>query len=79
MPFIDVAEVAPKKGDPPFVPYIHIILSDFTHDSDGFPLLSPQLMSDKEIDDSIDSLVMQLEKARKTAKSKLKKAKELRK
>jgi hypothetical protein len=33
-------------------------------------------MTDKEIDESIDYLIGQLEKARKTAKSKLKKGKE---
>jgi hypothetical protein len=72
---IDVFEVAPKKGDMPFTPYLHIYLPEHSSDSEGHKLLSPQLMTDKEIDEAIDFLVMQLEKARKTAKSKFKKAK----
>lgn len=73
---IDVLEVAPRKGDMPFTPYLRIYLSEHFSDSEGHTLLSPQLMTDKEIDEAIDFLVMQLEKTRKTAKSKLKKAKE---
>jgi hypothetical protein len=73
---IDVFEVAPRKGDMPFTPYLHIYLSEHFSDSEGHTLLSPQLMTDKEIDEAIDFLIMQLEKARKMAKAKLKKAKE---
>ena len=73
---IDVLEVKPMKGDPPFTPYFHIYLSEYFSDSEGYPLLSPELMTEKEIDEAIDFLVIQLEKARKSAKSKLRKAKE---
>ncbi len=73
---IDVMEVAPKKGDVPFSPFLHIYLSEYSSDSKGRPLLSPQLMTDKEIDESIDYLLTQLEKVRKSAKTKLKKTKE---
>jgi hypothetical protein len=73
---IDVLEVAPRKGDTPFTPYLHIYLSEHFSDSEGAILLSPKLMTDKEIDEAVDFLVMQLEKTRKTAKSQLKKAKE---
>ena len=73
---INVFEVAPKKGDMPFPPYLHIHLSEHFSDSEGHILLSPQLMTDKEIDETVDLLVVQLEKVRKTAKLKLKKAKE---
>ena len=72
---IDVFEVAPRKGDVPFTPYLHIYLPEHSSGPEGRILLSPQLMTDKEIDESIDSLIMQLEKVRKTAKSKLKKEK----
>lgn len=72
---IDVFEVTPRKGGMPFTPYLHIHLSEHFSDSEGHILLSPQLMTDKEIDEAVDFLVMQLEKAKKTAKSKLKKAK----
>ncbi len=73
---IDVFEVAPRKGDRPFTPYLHIHLSEHFSDSEGHILLSPQLITEKEIDEAIDFLIMQLEKARKTAKSKLEKTKE---
>jgi hypothetical protein len=70
---IDVFEVAPEKGKIPFTPFLHIYLSEHASDSEGRKLLSPQLMTDKEIDEAIDSLIRQLEKVRKKAKSKLKK------
>ena len=73
---IDVFEVAPKKGEMTFPPYLHIHLSEHFSDSEGHILLSPQLMTDKEVDESVNLLVMQLEKVRNTAKLKLKKAKE---
>jgi hypothetical protein len=76
MATINVYKVASGKGDLPFTPYVHIYLSDFTNDSVGYPLMSPQLMTDVEIDETIDYLVSQLEKVRKTAKLKLKKIKE---
>jgi hypothetical protein len=72
---ITVFEVAPKKGDMPFTPYLHIHLSEHVSDSEGHILLSPQLMTDKEIDEAVDLLVMQLEKVRKAAKAKIKKTK----
>jgi hypothetical protein len=74
MAMIDVFEVAPGKGDLPFTPFLHIYLSEHSTEF-GKILLSPQLMTDKEIDESIDLLIMQLEKVRKMAKSKLKKSK----
>ena len=50
----DYKLVAPKEGDYPFTPFIHIVLNDnvFT-DSDGSVSLSAQLMTDNEIDDRI--------------------------
>lgn len=73
---IDVFEVAPRKGDVPFTPYLHIYLPEHSIDPEGRILLSPQLMTEKEIDESTNYLIMQLEKARRTAKSKLRKQKE---
>jgi hypothetical protein len=73
---INVLEVAPWKGDLPFNPYLHSYLHEHSCGPEGRILLSPQRMTDKEIDESIDYLIGQLEKARKTAKSKLKKEKE---
>ena len=74
---INVFEVAPKKGDIPFTPYLHIHLSEHASDSEGHILLSARLMTDKEIDEAVDLLLKQLEKVRKRAKSKLKKVKEV--
>jgi len=73
---IDVFDVAPRKGDTPFSPYLYIYLSEHFSDAEGHKLLSPKLMTDIEIDEAVDFLIMQLEKARKKAKSKLKKLKE---
>ena len=76
MAAINVFEVAPRKGDKPFTPFVHIHLSEHQSDSKGHILLSPQLMTDKEIDEAVNSLVKQLENVRKKAKLKLRKAKE---
>lgn len=68
---IGVFTVAPRKGDPPFSPFTHIWLSQHSKDTDGRILLSPQLMTDTEVDESVDWLIKQLEKARKKAKKDL--------
>jgi hypothetical protein len=73
---IDVHKVAPGKGDLPFTPYLHIFLSEYSSDSEGRILLSAQLMTDREIDETVDYLVVQLEKVRKAAKLELKRTKE---
>lgn len=73
---IDVFAVTPKQGDIPFNPYLHIYLSEHACDSAGFILLSSRLMTNREIDEAVDLLVKQLEEIRKTAKIKLKKARE---
>ena len=70
---IDILKVSAKKDDPPFSPFLKITLSEYSSDSAGNVFLSPELMTEKEIDESIDLLMAQLEKARKTAKRKLKK------
>jgi len=72
---ISTFKVAAKKGEPPFNPYIKICLSEYSNDSEGNVFLSPELMTEKEIDEAIDFLSSQLEKARKSAKRELKKAK----
>ena len=72
---ISIFELLPKKGDVPFKPCLSIYLSEHFKDSEGHILLSSQLMTDKEIDEAVDSLKAQLEKVRKSAKLKLKKVK----
>lgn len=73
---ISIFTVAPRKGDPPFNPYVHLWLSQHSRDSNGKILLSPELVNDVEIDESVNYLIQQLEKARKTAKKKLQRKKD---
>lgn len=75
---ISVLTVAPKKNEVPFPPFVHIYLSCASKDNDGRNLMSPELMTDIEVDETIDYLIKQLEKARKKAKSELMKAKQKR-
>lgn len=70
---IDVFKVAPKKGDLPYNPYVCIWLSQSSKDNHGRTILSPDLMTEKEVDESVDLLISQLEKVRKKAKRQLKK------
>lgn len=72
---IRVFKVAPIGNDLPFDPYVQLSLSNISQDSAGKILLSPRLASDIEIDESVNDLIEQLEKARKQAKDELKKAK----
>lgn len=73
---ISVLTVAPRKGDLPFTPYVHIYLSSHSMDDSGRSLMSPELMTDIEIDETVNQLIEQLEKARKKAKKELQKKKE---
>ena len=41
---------APKKGDLPMNAVVHIVPKFYSADKDGWPLLSPELMSEQEID-----------------------------
>lgn len=61
-----------KQGDPPCSPFIHIALGYHAVEGDHM-LLSAQLMTNREIDEAIDSLQSDLEECRKSAKSDLKK------
>lgn len=72
---IKVFKVSPGRNDLPFDPYVQLSLSNFSQDSAGKVFLSPRLASDMEIDESVDDLMKQLEKARKKAKEDLKTAK----
>ena len=72
---ISVLTVAPKKGELPFSPFVHLYLTSHSIDDAGRDLMSPQLMTDIEIDETVDQLIKQLEKARKKAKKELQKAK----
>lgn len=61
-----------KLGDYPTSPMVHVSLSTYSEQS-GVILLSAQLMTDKEVDDTIDRLKSELESVRNLAKKELKK------
>jgi len=72
---IRVFKMASETNDLPFDPYVQLSLSHYSGDSAGRILLSPRLASDVEIDESVNDLIEQLEKARKKAKDELQKTK----
>jgi hypothetical protein len=71
-----VITVARRRNDPPFNPYVYVVLSEHFKESTGNIMLSAKLMSEFEIDEAIHLLAKQLEKARDKAKKELQKAKE---
>jgi predicted chitinase len=75
---ISVFKVSPRKNDLSVNPSVHIYLSSYSSDSKtGRILLSAQLMTAVEIDESVNYLIKQLERARAKAMKELQKAKEL--
>jgi len=68
---IEILAVSPQKGDQPFAPFVHLWLSQSKTDTNGRTLLSPQLMTEQEVDESVDQLISQLEHCRKLAKDAL--------
>lgn len=64
------------KNDPPFNPYVYIVLSEYSSDSGGNIIITQNLINEVEIDEVIDSIIMKLNKARNKAKNNLQKAKE---
>lgn len=76
MATLSIITVARRKNDPPFNPYVYVVLSDYFTDRDNNITLSHYLMTEVEIDETVDLLITQLEKARKKAKKELQKAKE---
>ena len=60
-----------KKGDYPVSAFVHLSLGDHAQSDDGRILLSAQLMTNSEIDESIEQLMNELEKFRKAAKQEL--------
>lgn len=64
---IEVKETSAGKDDLPFPTFVNLQLTEFSRD-DGDILLSPRLMTDQEVDESVDWLIQQLEEARDSAK-----------
>lgn len=79
MEIFSVITVAPGKSDLPFPPYVCVCLyhsPDHYKDNEGRIDLSLNLMTEMEIDVSIDELIQNLQKIRKKAKKELQEAKE---
>ena len=70
---IDVFTITQSSNDLPSNPYSCIWLVESMKDAEGRTLLSPQLMNNKEIDESVNFLIEQLEKVRKKVKKELQK------
>ena len=70
--------VAPKNTDDPFRPFnviVEVTLRDYsTHSNDDWPILSPHLMSEGEIDGYIDAMKKDLDHVGKLAKRALARA-----
>jgi hypothetical protein len=60
-----------KAGMMPVHPLVRIALGSHFECDDGVRTLSPNLMTEREVDHTIDSLIEQLEKVRKDAKREL--------
>lgn len=66
--------LAPKKDDDPFRAIVHIIPKDYGTDREGWPLLSPQLVHEGEIDWYIQAFKDDLDRVGRLAKAALKRA-----
>jgi hypothetical protein len=65
-----------KNGDYPGVPFVCLSLGSFSRDNDETILLSPQLMTEQEIDVFVDQTKDELEEFRKQAKKEIKSLRE---
>ena len=65
---------APKKGDIPFNPIIHIVPKYYSTHKDGWPLLTPQLMTEEEIDWHVQAYKEDLDRVGRLAKRALQRA-----
>lgn len=64
-----------KKGDYPVSPFVHLSLGTYMSEQDHI-LLSAQLMTDKEVDEVVDSLKGELDEFGKVAKRELRELRE---
>lgn len=73
----DYQTIKMVKGDKlPFNPHVVIVLDHWTSNGDGPPIISPQLMSEREIDEYVQQLKVDLDAVAKTAKAALSRAKD---
>ena len=67
----DYTTHAPKKRDVPFIPFpaiVHIVLKEHSTDEDGWIRLSPELMSEQEIDGYVQACKEDLDRVGRLAK-----------
>jgi hypothetical protein len=61
-----------KEGEYPASPQVSVRIMTFHQDNNGIITIGPWLMTEKEVDYTIDNFIQELEKARKKAKLELK-------
>jgi hypothetical protein len=64
----ELHKVSSKKDDPPFPSSVYLALKRPPQKEQGKLLLTPMLMSEKEIDDTFDMLINELQELKKKAK-----------
>lgn len=60
-----------KNGELPVSPFVSLTVGTHTEDETGCYLLTPQLMTEAEIDYEVNRLIKELEEFRKAAKKEL--------
>ena len=70
----DYEVVASSDTPIPFPPIVYIVPKHYSPDETGWPRLSPQLMSEGEIDEFIKSCKQDLDRAGRLANAALKRA-----
>lgn len=68
--------IAPRKEDMPFNAIVQVGPKMWSTDEDDWPILSPNLMTEAEIDHHINALKADLDKVGRLAKKALKRANE---
>jgi hypothetical protein len=65
---VGILKFESRKDDRPFHPYVELELTKYTKDQEGRIILTPDLVSPREIDFWCDHLIVQIELARVKAK-----------
>ena len=64
---------SPRKGDMPFKPFLKLTLASWSESKNGLITLTPDLISDQEMDANIDALKKDLDRVGQMAKLELEK------
>jgi hypothetical protein len=68
----DLIHVSPNPDESPFTPFVHVRVSSYSTDVHSNIIVSPQLMTAREVDESVDGLILELNTLRAKAKRLLK-------